>query len=89
MTTLRDIIKEKIQLNGCIEIRSGVYLWNQESIKEEQIKWDEADEAAFIDFSDFEYWVTTNDFDHPAGFDSYEEAIIEIFKNITKEILNE
>ena len=45
---------------GWVEIRPGVYLHWQASIKADASEWGEEDLAKTTDFSSAPYWITTN-----------------------------
>ena len=71
--TLEEIIKSALEVNGQIELRSGVYLQTQESILLEQTDWDKMDHAKKYDFTTYEYWITCAH--HADGYDFIDEIL--------------
>lgn len=63
----------KVEVEGCVEISSGLYLNSRENILADQINWDEGDSCKTMDFSKFKYWITTNNGRDPIGIDKFEE----------------
>jgi hypothetical protein len=68
-------IKKDINSKGYSELCNGVYLRAKEDIIEDQKSWEEEDSAKSVDFSAYEYWITTDDGQKPEGFSSIEEVL--------------
>jgi hypothetical protein len=75
--TVRNFIEEKLAKNGYIEIHDGVYLNTQESMIAEQSQWDETDNLKDFDFTDYDFWITTDNGADPEGFETYTIDILD------------
>lgn len=74
MKTFNEVMKD-IEKNGYSEVSEGIYLQDKDTLIAEKSELDDADDSKEIDFSGYEYWVTTDSGVEPEGFDSIEEAI--------------
>jgi hypothetical protein len=63
---------------GSVEMLPGVYLKSRESITADQEGWSDTDQSKLADFSDYEYWITTNDGQDPAGITTLDDLILEL-----------
>jgi hypothetical protein len=72
-------LQQQILVNGCMEIRSGVYLNSRDYMFTEQESWFDNDQCKDFDFSRYEYWITDNDGMLPDGYDTVKEALMKIF----------
>lgn len=72
--TLRHII----DIEGYLEIESGVYLNSREHLIEQQKWWVDEDKCKTFDFNDYEYWITTEGETVPDGVNSIEEGLLTI-----------
>lgn len=60
------------------EIKKGVFLQTKDELQLEKANWDDldmSDSANKIDYSIYNFWVTTEDGQFPEGFDVKEDAI--------------
>jgi hypothetical protein len=78
--TLRNFIEETLAKNGYVEIQDGVYLNTQESMIDEQSQWDAEDKRIDIDYTDYDFWITTDNGVEPEGFKTYDHALFEFFQ---------
>jgi len=56
---------EAAKKKGYVEISSGVYLWSQEAIIEDQKEWNAEDNSKNMDFTTAPFWITTNSGESP------------------------
>jgi hypothetical protein len=77
MTTNKklDQLKNRIEKDGYIEIKSGVYIWTKDGIIDEAGCWDDEDPSKNFDFSSYNFWITTDSGTEPDGFDDLSEAM--------------
>jgi len=59
-----------------MQMQPGVYLYTQDEMAMDQKDWDNEDPSRAIDFTQYKFWVTTDDGVIPEGFDSAKEAYI-------------
>ena len=71
-------IKSRIEKNGYVEVREGIYLWDRDGIITESGCWDDEDRCKNFDFSSCNFWITTNAAIKPQGFDNLSEALVYI-----------
>ena len=67
--------------NGCIELSSGVWLYTQESIVEEQKSWDEEDGSKVFDFTKAPMWISTDDGELLPIFGADDGALVDALTN--------
>lgn len=70
-------IEDELKTISCVELRyqKGSFIQTKESLMSEQEDWADGDEAKNIDFSQHDFWLTTDDGETPEGFDSIEELL--------------
>lgn len=57
-----------------IDLGHGIYLETLEEIEANQSDWDDDDPGKMMDFSDYPFWLTTDDGQEPEGYNSVDEC---------------
>ena len=73
-------VKKQVEEGGEAAL-FGYWLYTADAITTEQEGWDDEDEAKDIDFSEYPYWMTTEDDAGPIGYDDLDEAIKDIIQD--------
>lgn len=60
---------------GFIEVREGAFLADSECMEAEQEDFDDEDPCKQTDFSEYGYWVTTDNGEEPEGYDSIRDVL--------------
>mgnify|MGYP000096524068 CR=1 FL=1 len=55
------------------KLNPGVYISNKNEIIQDQHEWSDGDECKNVDFSNYNFWITTDNGAKPKGFNSLEE----------------
>lgn len=79
-----EFVKDQIALKGYFILQAGIYLYEKESLIEDQANWGDEDYMKDFDFTDCNFWVITDSGDTPIGFNSVYDCI-SIFNSIKGE----